>query len=283
MTQKLTIYSPAPASTRLHELNEEFGALLQAAGLDNEVIAVALPDSINHISGLPAEERAFHLPIVTTADLLPAIEQTGPDWHAYNRPCPDLKLAASLYDVAFGVTAVGALVKTPADLKGRTVYAPFRPSSVRLLTEELVNKGWELEGDVEIEDSTPLDLGPLVGRNALKATSWNITTLEDDRNVPLTRLRNAQFLPVDDEVVARLNERLHFKIGTCTLNDVQLIAFRQGIAVWDDTPAEITETILKVLTSRNEGPFFYDAPTISDWPGLDDTHRHPALLSLVGH
>lgn len=282
MTEKLTIYSPAPASTRLHELNEEFGALLQAAGLDNEVIAVALPDSINYISGLPEGTRGFHLPIVTIADLVPAIEQTGPDWHAFNRPCPDLKLLAALYDVAFGVTAVGPLVKSPEHLKGRTVYAPFRPSSVRLLTEELVNIGWELEGEVEIEDSTPLDLGPAVGRGALKATSWNITTLEDDQNVPLTRLRNARFLPVEDETVERLNDKLHFQLGTCTLGDDQLIAFRQGIAVWDDTPDEIARKILNVLSSRNQGPFFTDIDTIAHWPGLDDAHRHSALRAAQG-
>lgn len=280
---KLTLYSPAPPITRLHELNVMFGKRLAEAGIDNEVVAVPLPDSINRLCDLPGEERALRLPIVTIADLVPAIEQTGPDWHAYSRPCPDLKLVASLYDVALGISITSALIDGPKDLAGQRVFAPARPSSVRLLTEALLSDGWGLEGEVELVDSTPLDIGPAIGRGALKATSWNITTLENDGSTtPNVRLGNERFLPVDQETFARLNERLHFKIGSCDLAGTPLLAFRQGIAVWDDTPAQIAETILGILTGGDAGPFFCDAGDLAEWPGLPDENRHPALRSLVG-
>ena len=282
MTQKLTLYSPAPPFTRLHALNVRLGELLEEGGLQAEIIPVALPDSINHISTLPAEERALRLPIVTVADLLPAIQCSGPDWHAYSRACPDLKLLASLYDVAFGMTVRDGVIEHPDDLSEQEIYCPPRPSSVRLLTEALVETGWGLGGRIAYCDAMPTDLGPAVGRGRLKATSWNITTLEGDCTTPNHRLMNMHFLPVDAKTLARLNTGLHFKIGRCEVDGIPLLAFRQGIAVWDETPPEIAEAILQVLTNRETGPFFSNAEALADWPGLPDTYRHPALLSLVG-
>lgn len=283
MTQKLTLYSPAPPFTRLHALNVEFGDLLAKAGLDTEVIPVALPDSINHISALPADERAWRLPIVTIADLVPAIRCSGPDWHAYARACPDLKLLASLYDVAFGVTVRDGVIERPEDLSGHGIYCPPRPSSVRLLSEALVETGWGLAGKASFVDAMPTDLGPAVGRGQLKATSWNITTLEGATTTPNNRLMNMHFLPVDAETLDRLNRTLHFEIGRCEVDGVPLLAFRQGIAVWEETPADVAETILQALSSRNEGPFFSTSEALAAWPGLPDQNRHTALLSLVGN
>lgn len=278
---KLTILSPAPPVTRLHEINVAFGDLLATSGLDVEVIPLALPDSINLSRDLPDRERALRLPIVTVADLLPAIEHTGPHWHAYARPSPDLKLVASLYDVAFGISVTSAAIETPGDLAAQAVYAPPRPSSVRLMTEALLEAGWDLGGKVGIVDSTPLDLGPAIGRGALKATSWNITTLEGGTTTPNLRLRGGRFLPVDDDTLARLNAGLHFRLDTCDLDGTQLLAFRQGIAVWDDTPPDVAAAILDVLTGRAGGPFFSQPADLAGWPGLDDTHRHPALMKLL--
>ncbi|WP_180897909.1 TAXI family TRAP transporter solute-binding subunit [Martelella soudanensis] len=277
---KLTLYSPAPPMTRLHELNLAFGALLAEAGFENEVVALALPDAINRPAAMSAEERRFRLPIVTVADFLPAINATGPDWHGYDRPCPDLKLAASLYDVAFGITAASALIEWPEDLAGKRIFAPPRPSSVRLLTELLVEKGYGLSASAELFDSTPLDIGPAIGRGALKATSWNITTLENGKAEPMLRIMNARFLAVDEEARGRINDGLHFEIGGCSVSGVPLLAFRQGIAVWDDTPDDIAAAIVDVLSGQNEGPFFSKYEDLSAWPGLRDEHRHRALLAV---
>jgi hypothetical protein len=105
------IYSPAPATTMLHESNRNIARIINAS-----IVAMPLPDSINAIGRLPETAKRLHLPIVTTVDFLPARDRTGPAWHAYERGNKDLKLVCALYDVAFGIMAF-----EPGSPKGKRI------------------------------------------------------------------------------------------------------------------------------------------------------------------
>jgi len=270
----LTLYSPAPASIRMHALNEVLGRRLSAAGIVSKVNAVALPQAVNDICDLEVSKRAMHLPIMTAVDLLPAIRQTGPQWHSYTRANHDLRLLASLYDVGFGISVFDPALQSPQDLKGRAVYCPPRPSSVRLLTEALLFDGWGLEGEVELIDSRPPDLAPLIADGTLVATSWNLVTLEGDVTTPLIPAQS-RFLPIDDPTLEKMNAAMAAPLGDCFVDDTRLIAFRQGICVWDETPHDLCRKILGVLAGGGM-PFFDDPARQTDWPGLARKHLHPS-------
>jgi hypothetical protein len=272
----LTLYSPAPATIRMHALNQVLGERLAGAGISNEVVAVALPDAVNNICDLAAPERALHLPIMTSVDLLPAIRKTGPQWHAYNRANADLRLLASLYDVGFGISVFDPVICTPEDLRGRAVYCPPRPSSVRLMTEALLFDGWGLEGQVELVDCRPPDLVPLIADGTLAATSWNLVTLERGTTTSLIPAK-LRFLPVDGPVLDRMNAAMAAPLGSCLVDGTPVIAFRQGICVWDETPDDMCRDILDAIT-QGGAPFFDDPADQKAWPGLSDRHRHPVLL-----
>lgn len=272
----LTLYSPAPATIRMHALNEILSERLSAAGIPNTLVAVALPDAVNGICDLAAKDRALHMPIMTSVDLLPAIQRTGPDWHSYTRANSDLRLLASLYDVGFGISVFDPAIRSPKDLRGREVYCPPRPSSVRLMTEALLFDGWSLKGEVELIDSLPPDLGPSIKEGTLAATSWNLVTLEGDAKTPLIPAKS-RFLPVDEVTMENMNTAMAAPLGRCFLEGIPLIAFRQGICAWDETPHDLCEKILHVL-AEGGAPFFDDAAIQRNWPGLPDQHLHPIHL-----
>lgn len=272
----LTLYSPAPAAIRMHALNEILGERLSRAGIINKVVAVALPDAVNDVCNFDGLTRAMHLPIMTSVDLLPAINKTGPDWHSYNRANGDLRLLASLYDVGFGITVFDPAIRTPQDLRGRDIYCPPRPSSVRLMTEALLFDGWGLEGEVHLIECRPPDLAPLIANGTLAATSWNLVTLERDTTASLIP-GNSRFLPVGGLALEKMNEAMAAPLGSCLVDDTPVIAFRQGICVWDETPHDLCEKILDVVTLSG-APFFNNPVDQKAWPGLSSQHLHPILL-----
>jgi len=272
----LTIYSPAPAGIRMHALNEVLGKRLSGAGIANKVVAVALPDAVNGVCGLDAPARALHVPIMTSVDLLPAIARTGPVWHSYTRANGDLRLLASLYDVGFGITVFDPGIRTFEDLRGRAVHCPPRPSSVRLMTEALLFDGWGLAGEVQLVDCRPPDLVPLIADGTLAATSWNLVTLERGTTTFLIPGKS-RFLPVSAPALEKMNEAMAAPLGSCLVDDTPVIAFRQGLCVWDETPHDLCEAILDVVT-RGGAPFFDDPADQRAWPGLSGQHVHPLLL-----
>ena len=279
MTKLLIIYSPAPATTRLHALNEAFGQLLAKGGIANKVIAVALPDAINQIANLPPDERMLHLPIITPIDLLPAINKNGVEWHAYNRRNSDLKFVASLYDVAFGLTAFSANIKIPDDLRGKRIAVPPRPSSVRIYSEALLFDAWGLEGDVELIDMPPPKVLDAVKAGDIDATTWNITTLEGTETIAalpwVANHADAHWIAVDDEVARRINQQNDFIVETMMLGDVQLLSFRQGLAVWQETPDEIIRQIIDILTASKGGQLYHQMSDLRHWPEIDGKLLHP--------
>ncbi len=269
----ITIYSPAPATIRMHALNQILGERLLKAGIANEVVAVALPDAVNQICDMEPKQRALHLPIMTSVDLLPAIRRTGPDWHAYTRANSDLRLLASLYDVGFGICVFDPAIQTPDDLRGKAVYCPPRPSSVRLMTEALLFDGWGLKGEVELINSRPPDLAPMIVTGKLAATSWNLVTLEGVESTPLIPAVS-RFLPVDGATLERMNAAMAALLGRCQVDGTSVIAFSQGLCVWEETPHDLCQSILDVL-GEGAGPFFDDPARQKKWPGLAKDHLHP--------
>lgn len=281
MNRPLTIYSPAPPATRLHALNVAFGALIAARGVANQVVAMALPDSINAIAHLRPEDRAYHLPIVTPVDFAPARDRTGPPWHAYERASSDLKLLAGLYDVAFGVMALRSGISKPDELQGCRVAAPPRPSSVRLLSEALLFDAFDLKGQVEIVDARPTDLRAMLDAGEIDATTWNITTLESAAPVPavpwLSTDPDVHWLAVSAADARRLSASHPFVVESCWLNDVSLLSFRQGLAVWDETPHDICAAILDALACDTSGLFWRGVRDWAHWPGGRSDMLHPIL------
>lgn len=294
--EQLTIYSPAPVTTALHRLNADLVAALCSRGLPAQVVAVPLPDSINAINALPAEEKAWHLPIVTTVDFLPAIRRQGPDWHAYSRASADLKLAAALYDVAFGLLATSPGLASPQDLRGKRIGVPARPSSVRVLTEALLRDGWGMLDAVQLIDLPPSAVPDAVSSGRIDATTWNLMTISSEGVSPLIPLLSqrpgASWVEVDDGAVARMNAANPFKISglrvrTDRIEDVggayprpavNLLSFRQGLAAWTSTPDTIVDDILECV--RTCAAQFTGLPDSVDrmasWPFLAQEMVHPA-------
>jgi hypothetical protein len=297
--EQLTIYSPAPVTTALHRLNADLVAALCSRGLPAQVVAVPLPDSINAINALPPEEKARHLPIVTTVDFLPAIRRQGPDWHAYSRASADLKLAAALYDVAFGLLATSPGLASPQDLRGKRIGVPARPSSVRVLTEALLRDGWGMLDAVQLIDLPPSAVPDAVSSGRIDATTWNLMTISSEGVSPLIPLLSqrpgASWVEVDDGAVARMNAANPFKIsglrvrtdriedaGPCLRPVVNLLSFRQGLAVWASTPDTIVNEILECLrTCAAQFTRLSDSVgRMVSWPFLAQEMVHPAACEF---
>jgi len=245
----LAIYSPAPATSSLHELN------CRMFERHARVVAVPLPDSINSISRLPEAEKRHHLPIVTTVDFLPARDRTGPPWHAYERANQDLKLVCALYDVAFGVMAF-----EPGSLKGKKIGVPPRPSSVRVLTEALLRDGWGILDAVELVDLRPNEIDPA----RVHATSWNLLTRVPEGFVPLLPNLAGRWLDVSADAIAAINGANPFKIEGVQVGDTTVLSFKQGLAAWDCTEDSIVLSLLQRLPEP-----------LLDWPSLSEDLLHP--------
>lgn len=278
----LTIYSPAPPSIMLHDHNVALGEALHGCGIPNTVVPQALPQSITQFSAASDDEKRLHLPIVTTIDFLPAIHHAGPAWHAYGRPYPDLKFVASLYDVAFGVLAFDDAIRSPADLKGKRIGTPPRPSAVRVYTEALFRDGWGILADVEIVDMKPNDLTAAAG-GTIDATTWNLVSLSADGPRPLVppllEIEDAHWIPVGPDAVHRLNEANGFEVAGSVYspapgNDIALLSFRQALAAWEATPDETVSGILGCL-KKNETP-----AAMATWPGLRAEYTHKAAQAF---
>jgi hypothetical protein len=235
---RLAIYSPAPPTTALHELNcrlfEPFA----------RVVAMPLPDSINAIT-----DKRHQLPIVTTVDFLPARDKTGPPWHAYERANTDLKLVCALYEVAFGILAFR---------KGPRIGVPPRPSSVRVLTEALLRDGWGILDEVELVDLRPNEVGP----DRVDATSWNLLL---EGSVPLLPNLTGRWLNVSAEAIAAINNANPFKIDGVQVGETTLLSFKQGLAAWDSTEGGVVRSLLQSLPQP-----------LLDWPSLSEDMVHPA-------
>lgn len=289
--RKLTIYSPAPPTIMLHAHNEELGSVLSACQVANTVTPVALPKSINDINQLAAEEKPFHLPIVTTIDFLPAISQTGPEWHAYANANSDLKFVASLYDVAFGMLAFDEAIRTPEDLKGKRIGAPPRPSAVRLYTEALLRDGWGILDEVEIVDIVPPDLIAAIDEGRIDATSWGLMSETADGFLPmmppLMTHGDAHWIAMEPEVAERINQHNDFRVAETNVpggegRSVRLLSFKQALAAWEDTPDEVVRTVLGCMTSAGgTANALPSTPAeMANWPGLEPRYMHEAAVAF---
>ncbi len=288
----LTIYSPAPPAIMLHDHNVELGAALSACAVENEVTPMALPQSINTINTLDADEKPFHLPIVTTIDFLPAIKKAGPDWHAYDAANADLKFVSSLYDVAVGVLVFDPSIRSPEDLKGKRIGAPPRPSAVRVYTEALLRDGWGILDDVEIVDIRPPDLSAAIDENRIDATTWSLMSKTNDGFKPmmpsLLKRSEATWLPVDASVVNAINEKNEFEIAMTMTplpdesGSLALLSFKQALAAWEATPADTVAVILSCIETSSPGSTALPAnvETMASWPGLSAAETHAAALQF---
>lgn len=288
----LVIHSPAPPATHLHRVNAELVRLLTTSGdlFAAEMAAVPLPDSINRIAALSGAEKARHLPIVTSIDLLPAIRRQAPDWHAYDCVNHDLKLATSLYDVAFGVLSTAGDISTPDQLRGRRIGAPPRPSSVRWLTEVLLRDGWGILDDVELVDVMPSAVPHAIASGRIDATTWNLVTIGPETissEFPELLSRPvSRWIDVDGPTITKINAANPFKISGVTLKTgesaAKLLSFRQGLAVWTSTPDDVVNGILETLQAR--GMDFAGLPRsvreMANWPFLTKELLHVAALDF---
>jgi TRAP-type uncharacterized transport system substrate-binding protein len=276
-----TVYSPAPPSTPLHRLNLD---LRDAAnGVSLNVVALALPDSINTISDRP--DRALHLPIVTTADFKTARAGLGPAWHSYPRPCTDLRFVAKLYDVGLGLQTIDPRITAPQHLRGKRVGAPARPSAVRWLTEALLADGWGIADTVVVVD---LPAGQAIGalkNGEIDATSWNLVMPNDIGFASmLPSPPGARFLEVDDAAIERMTAVNGFALAPISLlrGVPPLLSFAQAVAAWDSTDATLVTALLDSV-ERNGARFGGLPDTVSamaDWPGLTDDELHPAARAF---
>ena len=290
----LTLYSPAPPSIMLHDHNVALGEALHGCGIPNTVVPQALPQSITQFADAADDEKKYHLPIVTTIDFLPAIHDGGPAWHSYGRPYQDLKFVSSLYDVAFGVLAFVDAIRSPEDLKGKRIAAPPRPSAVRVYTEALFRDGWGILEDVELIDLKPNEITAAINGGAIDATSWNLISLVADGPRPmvpsLLEIEGARWIPVSSAALRRLNDANAFQVSKSTYSptvgdDVELLSFRQALAVWAATPDETVSAILACL--KNKGTVTAALPRTPEamvaWPGLKAEHMHKAALDFFAN
>lgn len=296
-TDDITIYSPAPMGTMLHEHNVALGDILGACDLARNirVIAMALPDSINVINQLDIAEKPYHLPIVTTLDFKTAIEGNAPEWHGYHGKSSDLRFVTSLYDVAYGLLVVDPSIRSPADLAGKRIAVPARPSAVRWFTEVLLRDGWDSLDQVTLVDIAPPNVPAAIASGEIDVVAWNIMSETPDGFRPLLPMvlnnNDAHWLDVDLETVAAINAANSFKterttvplgniIGVDGLAGVSanLLSFRQALAAWTSTPDDVISEIVQCL-SRADLPFGADAAFVDkqfNWPELKDSEIHSA-------
>ena len=251
-----------------------------------------LPDSINAINALAPQDKALHLPIVTAVDFLPAIHRAGPGWHSYDRANADLKMAAALYDVAFGALAIEGQISSPEHLRGKKIGVPPRPSSVRLLTEALLRDGWGILDAVELIDLPPPAVPDALSSGRIDATTWNLLTFGPGTLAPaipgLLQMPGAHWIDVDEHAIARINAANPFKIsqsqvqsdrtGAPGARDATLLSFRQGLAVWSTTPDDIVTEILERLAARCGGGL--SPSDMADWPCATADLFHPAACAF---
>lgn len=212
------------------------------------VVAMPLPDSINAIT-----DKRYELPIVTTVDFVPARDQTGPPWHAYDRANKDLKLVCALYEVAFGIQVFR---------KGPRIGVPPRPSSVRVLTEALLRDGLGILDEVELIDLRPDEVDP----RRVDATSWNLLL---HGSVPLLPRLKGRWLNVSGEAIAAVNRANPFKTEGVRVAETTLLSFRQGLAAWDATEQGVVVSLLQSLPQ----------PRL-DWPSLSEDLLHPGAVQF---
>ncbi len=293
--QKLTIYSPAPPSIMLHQHNVEFGEALNSCQINNTVLPVALPKSINQLAELDAASKPYHLPIVTTIDFLPAIVKGGPDWHAYDTANADLKFVTSLHDVIFGVLAFDQSIQSPNDLIGKKIGAPPRPSAVRVYTEALLRDGWGILDEVEIVDILPPDLPAAIAEKRIDATTWSLMSETADGFLPmmppLLKNSDAHWIETDTSVVKAINRDNDFKVATSIVDRTKivgidtpgartmtLLSFRQGHAVWETTPENTVSAILSCVETMGPSSTAlpHDVNEMAQWPELSEADVHSA-------
>lgn len=286
--ERITLYSPAPPQIMLHAHNVELGERLQDCKVAKEVVVLpeALPASVNLINQIDLAERPFHLPIMTTADFQTAIDDSAPEWHGYDRANTDLRFIARLYDVAFGIMSFDPDVKTPADLRGKRIGVPPRPSAVRWLTETLIRDGWQMEGQVEFVDLRPPDVMAAMRDGRIEATSWNIMSETPSGYLPLmpplNKMAGAHFIPISDDAIDRVSAEQGFETSGVRVDQgesLQLLSFAQALAAWEDTPNELVSAIVSCLDEKSQigfGPSDGLSANRLNWPGLSQDFIHPA-------
>ena len=271
----LTIYSPAAPPNMLWSINEAIGATLAACAVAGEVetVAVALPDAINSIGTMP--DRAGHLAIVTTADFLPAVRGEGPDWHGYVRAHDDLKFVASLYEVGIGMMVFDEAIRTPADLKGKRIAVPRRPSSLRVMAEAVLHDAWGLLDEVTLVDLPPHAVAEAAKAGRIDATTWNLMTETPDGFRPLLPdlSKMGRWLSVSAGDIERINAGNTFTTEAVTVAGARLLSFRQALSAWSATADAQVVAILHCLGAA-------PATAMGDWPGLRDIWVHPAALKF---
>ena len=285
----ISLYSPAAPPIILWSINEELGETLKACGAGEDVTtkALALPDSVNTIGEMP--DRATHLPIVTTIDFFPAVTGTGTDWHRYARAHEDLKFVASLYEVGIGVMVFDDSIRTPADLKGKAIAVPRRPSSLRVTAEALLRDGWQVFDDVTLVDMPPQGVAQAAADGRIHATTWNMMVETPDGFLPLLPdlTEPGRWLPVTGADIDRINAKNDFVTSSVVIGDktvaetktATLLSFRQALAAWSSTSDAQVEAILQCLeATRGDGA--EGATTLHDWPGLEEAVVHPAALEF---
>lgn len=291
----LTLYSPAPPQIMLHAQNLEIGKVLaKCPGISSvETPPMALPGSINTINSLPDEDRPYHLPIVTTLDFITARDGTAPDWHGYDRANDDLKFVASLYDVAFGVLVFDPDIQTSADLVGKRIGVPARPSAVRWMSEALFTYGWQIMDDVEFIPLSPPQIMNAIRSDEIDAVTWNIMSETPGGYLPmippLTQVEDAHWVNISADTVTKMNKASPFTVERIDLSDQDIldgtpvsrtesgfISFKQGLAAWDDTPDDLVRSLVQCLEAGQSafgagGDF---TRRQLDWPGLTDEQIH---------
>ena len=298
ITDEVVIYSPAPSQIMMHAHNVELGDTLRACGIAKNirVIPVALPDSINQINTLDASVKPYHLPIITTLDFKTAIEGNAPDWHGYTEKNPDLRFVASLYDVAFGLFAVRETIQSPADLAGKRIAVPARPSAVRWFTEALLRDGWRILDRVTLIDMVPPEVPAAIARGEVDVVAWNIMSETPAGYRPLLPMifsfPGAHWLDIDLTTVEAINSANPFKTEQVVIRSdsvigvsgqrgktAQLLSFRQGLAAWNSTPDELITAIANCMAQADFG--FGSGLAFADrqfsWPHLSPSDVHPAL------
>lgn len=275
----LTLYSPAAAPNPMWAANVAIAAQLMACdiGLSVTATAVALPDAINNLDAVG--DKRFELPIITTVDFETARAGSGPEWHPYPNAHPDLKFAASLYEVGIGMMVFGGDIKTPADLAGKRIAVPRRPSSLRVMLETLLRDGWGVLDDVTLVDMPPSHVIPAIDAGEIDATTWNMLIEREGSLQPMLpplQAMGGRWLSVDTAAIARINARGDVRTEAVSVPvessgaSADVLSFRQGLAVWDETPDLAVRNTLSCL-ARTRPPAW-----MADWPALTAGMMHPA-------
>lgn len=294
---ELVIYSPSPPKAELHSLNVRLGEVLDKCDIADsvKVIPVALPDGINMINKLPDSEKRYHLPIITTLDFVPAVKGTAPEWHGYSPANPDLRFVASLYDVVYGIMVFDPSIKTPADLVGKRIAVPARPSSVRWTSEALFRDGWNMLDQVTFVEMVPPQVPGALAKGEVDAVVWNLMHQMPEGYAPLlpmlANMPNAAWLDIDMKAIDGINAANPFTTEQVVVpldrvlgvkgaleGTAKMLSFKQGLAAWASTPDTVVEGIVNCMMKAKlpfgSGEAFSDSQL--DWPGLEPSLIHPA-------